>query len=119
LGNRARSRGRDADPDYDAPITGDGIDLSCTCPAIPLQFEGTVDGTPAYFRYRGGEWRFTIHPIDPVRAGWNAPAPHTHWEGERGGEYDGWMPHAEAESIIRRCVAEWREHGRPGATADA
>ena len=47
-----------------------GVDLKCTCFACPEQYEGTVDGNPAYFRLRHSYWRFCIvepggNPIGP------------------------------------------------------
>jgi hypothetical protein len=44
-----------------APMNGDaGIQMECTCGACPEQYEGTVDGNPAYFRLRHSHWTFTI-----------------------------------------------------------
>lgn len=37
-----------------------GIQMTCTCGACPEQWEGTVDGNPAYFRLRHSRWTFTI-----------------------------------------------------------
>lgn len=37
-----------------------GVKLECTCGACPEQYEGTVDGNPAYFRLRHSHWTFTI-----------------------------------------------------------
>lgn len=89
----------------------DGIDLHCTCPACPVQLEGTVDGAPAYFRERHGYWRFAVGP-DPI--GCNGPdAEHGHWNGET--DNPSWMPHAEVKAAIRVCVEEWRRGvGRVG-----
>lgn len=41
-------------------LDDDGVNLSLTSGACPQQYEGTVDGNPAYFRLRHGHWRFTI-----------------------------------------------------------
>lgn len=42
-------------------MNGDaGIQMECTCGACPEQYEGTVDGNPAYFRLRHSYWTFTI-----------------------------------------------------------
>jgi hypothetical protein len=38
----------------------DGIQMTCTCGACPEQWEGTVDGNPAYFRLRHSRWTFVI-----------------------------------------------------------
>jgi hypothetical protein len=51
--------------DYDP-----GVKLEMTCGACPEQYEGTVDGNPAYFRLRHSYWRFCIiepggNPIGP------------------------------------------------------
>lgn len=47
-----------------------GVELENTCTACPQQFEGAVDGNPAYFRLRHSWWRFCIvepggNPIGP------------------------------------------------------
>lgn len=47
-----------------------GVKLEMTCMACPEQYEGTVDGNPAYFRERSSRWRFCIiepggNPIGP------------------------------------------------------
>lgn len=49
-----------------------GVKMDCTCMACPEQYEGTVDGNPAYFRLRHSVWRFCIvepggNPIAPSR----------------------------------------------------
>jgi hypothetical protein len=88
-----------------------GIDMTCTCAACPLQYEGTVDGVPAYFRARWNSWSFTIGP-NPVRA-WRDPEHHAQWDGEVEGEFGAsWMEPQQAEAIMRQCVAEWRNERR-------
>jgi len=37
------------------------IDMEMTCKAMPLQYEGTVNGKFAYFRDRHGVWSFEIY----------------------------------------------------------
>ena len=51
-------------------MRSEGVDLPMTCGACPQQYEGEVDGNPAYFRLRHGYWRFTIvapgsNPVGP------------------------------------------------------
>jgi len=80
-----------------------GVALRLTCPSCPCQFEGTVDGYPAYYRSRWGEWEFDIVKTgtDPI-----LPKPENilyHGEGY-GGEFD-----TDAWGIIKQCVAEFRK----------
>jgi hypothetical protein len=47
-----------------------GVEMEETCGACPHQFQGTVDGNPAFFRLRHSWWRFCIsepggNPIGP------------------------------------------------------
>lgn len=37
-----------------------GVQMIRTCNGTPTQYEGTVDGYPAYFRFRWGHLEFTI-----------------------------------------------------------
>lgn len=101
--------------EWDAPWAEDGITMACTCIACPVQFEGTVDGTPAYFRERHGDWAFAVGPT-PIEAAIGMPVEGVHrvWEGETEGT-PSWMPHAEAKAIMRRCVSEWRKEAEAGA----
>jgi len=51
-------------------IRSPGVELEETCGACPHQFQGTVDGNPAFFRLRHSAWRFCIiepggNPIGP------------------------------------------------------
>lgn len=49
-----------------------GVKMVRTCMACPEQYQGEVDGNPAYFRLRHSHWRFCIiepggDPIGPGR----------------------------------------------------
>ena len=51
-------------------IRAPGIELEETCFACPQQYQGTVDGNPAFFRLRHSSWRFCIvepggNPVGP------------------------------------------------------
>lgn len=79
------------------------IKMEVTCPAAPLQIEGTINGVPFYFRSRWTRWSIGVGG-DPVIAP----------EWEREAEYqDGepyaasWMPESEGKAIIERCAKEW------------
>lgn len=91
----------------------DGVVLELTCNGSPVQYEGTVDGHPAYFRARWSSWRFTI-----ARMGDSAVSP-SHPEGplySGGGQYDedgcgmcaGLMPNEDAERLIVVGVGVFR-----------
>ncbi len=45
------------------------VKMGRTCIACPEQYEGTVDGLPAYFRIRHSYWRFCITKLggNPIR----------------------------------------------------
>lgn len=88
----------DSDQEDDV-LCEDGIDLHMTCTAAPLQYEGTVDGVPAYFRERHEEWQFTIGP-KPIFPD-DDPANRS-WFGE------GSLSPEEAKAIMRNCIAEYR-----------
>jgi hypothetical protein len=51
----------DADPD---------VNIRLTCLASPVQFEGTIDGYPIYFRSRWSSWELTVAKMgkNPVNA---------------------------------------------------
>jgi hypothetical protein len=36
------------------------IEMACTCGACPVQYEGTINGKPFYYRSRWDEWRLAI-----------------------------------------------------------
>ena len=82
--------------------------LRMTCPAVPVQYDGDVDGYPAYFRYRFGHWYFVVtHPgSEPVM-----PKKEDlifFREGDRGDEWAGDMPKDEADEFVSGLVAEFR-----------
>jgi len=37
------------------------IVMKCTCSGFPVQYEGKVNGKAAYYRSRGGQWRFEVY----------------------------------------------------------
>ncbi len=93
------------------------IEMRMTCEATPLQFEGTVDGNPAYFRSRFRHWSFCIvkpggNPVLSLSAD---EVLYCREEAYGTGPYDaGYMPEAEGRLLMDRCVREWRR-GRGGS----
>jgi hypothetical protein len=95
------------------------INYHFTCPAAPVQAEGTAFGHRFYFRARFEYWTFSLserEEIDPVeiqsKEGWEGCG--FFREEEYGSEpfAASWMSHEEAEAIIRRCVEEYaKERG--------
>ena len=80
-----------------------------TCAACPLQFEGTVDGYPLYFRLRWGWWSFTIAENSAV---WPSDdEEYYERRGAYGDDLTGIMSDEDALAIIDRCVAEFRKTG--------
>lgn len=87
------------------------LDIKCTCRACPVQFEGTFNSTPFYFRARGNWYDIGIGE-DPVGLAMG--------EGEgfhSGGAYypgddyaASWMPHEEALRIITEACDAWVAH---------
>ena len=86
------------------------VDMKVTCESVPLQFEGTVDGNPAYFRARYDSWYFSI-----VKPGRDAVGPDRDdvlfyrdamWgDGEFAA---GYMPELTGRELIDQCVKDWR-----------
>lgn len=94
-------------------MTDSGIRLARTCDACPVQYEGEVDGCPAYFRYRFGFLEFTIvkvgcEPVWPrqedVLYYFGIADDHQPWAGD--------MDHETAFSIITEHVGLWRQRKR-------
>ncbi len=87
--------------------------ISCTCGACPLQYEGTVNGYPFYYRGRWGRWYFGIgETLDGEEDGAVAVAmgfADGFYRAGVGGDNDP----PEAEAIIRRCCEEWIKEGEP------
>jgi hypothetical protein len=97
-------------------------DVRITCPAAPVQIEGTIDGYPFYFRSRWSRWTFTlVEPgQDPVApGGLEDPVAPTglggalFWrEDQYGSDTDvaaaSWMPHEKAWWIVSECAAQFR-----------
>jgi hypothetical protein len=90
-----------------------GLVYEFTCPAAPVQAEGTIAGHPLYFRARWDEWSFAVseHPgLDPA-AITSPDIP------EDGGWFRGgvlpdlraasYMPSGEAVKLIQICAREY------------
>ncbi|HEU5348103.1 MAG TPA: hypothetical protein VFU63_05770 [Ktedonobacterales bacterium] len=90
-----------------------------TCDAGPVQYEGTIDGRPFYFRARHDGWSFAVavtldDAIDVSSfdlASISGTLPNgaflraAKWGDEP--EAASYMPFAEAERIIRTCAEEY------------
>ena len=85
----------------------------------PVQGEGSVDGHAWYFRARGVGWSFQI--AEPAEVDW-ATADNSREVAGWSVEDEAWaeeefaasyMPYATAWAIIQRCIARFREQGRP------
>jgi hypothetical protein len=83
--------------------TFEGGEWKFTCCACPVQAEGTIDGLELYFRSRHDEWTFAIGAdavmIDRREDGFFRRAPVMD---------AGYLPLADAEAIIERCLGEYR-----------
>lgn len=99
---------------FDKLDFGPGVTLTVTCGACPVQFEGTVDEQPAYFRARGDGWSFTIvdddedpvGPDDPNKVRYHAT------DNVEGGMFAAsWLDPLEAGEIITRCIKDFRSGG--------
>lgn len=91
-------------------FTDPGVLLACTCGACPEQYEGTVDGNPAYFRLRHSYWRFCIvepdgDPVGPDSTPDKKVLYYKEGEYERGQDA-GIME--DAQGLIMRMVQEFR-----------
>lgn len=102
-------------------IAEPGIVMRCTCDATPIQFEGHIDGYPAYWRARYDRFQLAIatapgtDPVDVAcgfATGWYEERPY----GEPGGYDAGFMPLDQAERLIREGVAMFRLSQQRGAT---
>lgn len=101
----------DADPD---------VDIRLTCLASPVQFEGTIDGYPMYFRSRWSSWELTI-----AKKGKNPVSAHRvvgDYMLYVGGEYDaggsgfgaGQMPLSVACGLLCSGILTLRQRGASG-----
>ena len=82
-----------------------GVKMDKTCIACPEQYEGTVDGNPAYFRLRHSHWRFCItKPGGNAVRGTDASY---FKEGMTDGGNDGVME--DAPGLIMSMVQEFRK----------
>lgn len=99
----------------DAPysLNEDGIVAEMTCPAFPVQIQGTVDGWPFYLRIRGGGSVAIARPgRDPVAIGYcrgdTPPEPGEYLDEDGIVSGEGCEPHAEVWQMLREAVAHWR-----------
>ena len=84
-------------------MTEDGLSIHGIYGFCPVQADGTVDGTPFYFRARGRSWRIGIGGDVVSNPDWG----HAGQYGD--GPFDaGCMDHAEAETFIRESVSMFR-----------
>lgn len=76
-------------------------ELVCTCPGMPNQYEGRIDGRPFYFRGRWGGWRLHVNS-DTSGKGYDGTV-------VAYGEHHaaGWWTEAEAEAFLRELLAEY------------
>ena len=103
------------------------MEAKLTCPGCPVQFEGTVDGHPWYFRARYQSWSFQIAEspdAEPVLVGWEPPRGVAGWTMERPwieeDEYGaGYKPHRHALRLIYICLRWWSEGRLPRAYPSA
>lgn len=98
------------------------LTMTQTSPACPVQYEGTIEDKSFYFRARWDQWTFALadsleEAVDLACCDLSAV---TDWEGifARTGRYGddeardfaaSWMPHEEAERLIRLCAQEYLE----------
>ncbi len=80
--------------------------------ACPVQAEGTIDGHPFYFRFRGDEWSLTIAPPNGDPMDINAAVYYRNRRGHTGEFFNGSMEDAEVREIVAACAREWKEGGR-------
>lgn len=96
----------------------DGIELEQTCGACPEQYQGTVDGNPAYFRLRHSYWQFCIVKPGECPSG---PQNQDNVLYFKTGEY---MPGQncgvmeDALGLIHSMIAEFRDSARAKATLE-
>lgn len=113
-------------------IEGDGVNLRLTCESVPVQFEGTVDGYPAYFRARYSGWSFTIARTEEAAVGASVGIRDSgpgavlfdtggYADDDGCGYCAGMMPLADATRLIWDCIERLRMTVRqriPAATTD-
>jgi len=84
--------------------------------SAPVQAWGTINGRPFYFRARHAHWSFAVS-LDPTVDPADIAYPDQGFYREEIYDVNGpasasYMPHDEAETIIRRCVAQFIEDSR-------
>src|SRR3972149_6454343 len=91
------------------------VKMQQTCPYCPVQFEGTVNGHPAYFRARWSSWSFSIAKVgkSPVLVK-EEDALYFRTEEYGGGGFGaaGAMPPEEAMDFIKMCAEEFEKGSR-------
>lgn len=85
-----------------------GLDMQAGCGACPLEFEGTIDGVPFYFRSRGQTWTMGIGGDPVLEPRWFMRGP---WGEPPFGA--GWMPDHIGQAIVEKCCELWRVAGGP------
>jgi hypothetical protein len=80
--------------------------------ACPVQAEGTINGHPFYFRYRGDEWSLTIAPKNGDPMDIDHAVYYRSRHDHTGEIFNGWMEDDEVREIISACAREWMEGGR-------
>src|SRR6185437_5386095 len=106
-------------------LHGEGIDANLTCPAAPVQIEGTIDGHPFHFRARWRHWSMCIVAPGDSPVGVVNPVPGalygrmesyvTDGDPDNKGYHASWMPVADAWAIIERCAAQFRAQRQQGS----
>jgi hypothetical protein len=92
-----------SDTDTTLPETPQGVIINNQGGVCPVQIDGTVDGTPFYFRARGEFWTLGIGQ-EPIGE------PDWFW-GQRYSQEKyvaGWMPLDEARSFLFEAIARYR-----------
>jgi len=88
------------------------LEMRRTCDAAPVQYEGTIDGRPFYFRARWNAWYFAVTAGCDEANGCDA-LPHDAFVREAlwgdGPFAASAMPVEEAERIIRSCAQAYVE----------
>ena len=81
-----------------------GIKIDCLGGTRPAQGEGTVEGSPFYFRARGNRWSMSIGGTDVVGS------PDWYYEEDYGDTpfAAGWMDEGAALCCIGKAIAMWR-----------
>ena len=79
--------------------------MTRTCDFAPVQYEGTVNGYPFYFRARWMAWSFTVATTPEEAVSTMGILNRQDWYGKNA-DASG-MPYEDAEAIIRQCAQEF------------